>query len=198
MKSNIHNSCSVSSKAIIEDGVTIWHNTQVREYAHIGSNTSIGSNCYIGPGVVIGSGCKIQNNVNLYEPCEVGNFVLIGSGTMNTNHKFPRAFNDKLQAIGVGDWEKDKTVIEDYSSLGAGVICIGPTTVQNFVLVGAGSTVTGTLAKHGLYVGNIAKRIGWVGITGNRLQATISENIFLDLGTGHEYEQIGETLTKCP
>jgi serine acetyltransferase len=116
---------------------------------------------------------------------------------MNTNHRFPRAFNEKLQAIGVGDWKKDKTVIEDYSSIGAGVICIGPTTIQKFVLVGAGATVTGTLAKHGLYVGNIAKRIGWVGITGNRLQETSTENLFLDLITGQEYIQIGETLTKC-
>lgn len=183
--------------ADIDDDVTIWHNTQVREYAQIGSGTTIGSNCYIGPGVVIGSDCKIQNNVNLYEPCEIGNFVLIGSGTTNTNHRLPRAFNNRLQRIEICDWEKDKTVIEDYASIGAGVICIGPAHIEKFVLVGAGATITGTLVEYGLYVGNIAKRIGWVGINGNRLQETHKDDVYLDLITGDEYKQQFNSLTKC-
>lgn len=196
MNPKIHISSYIDQSAKVHENVVIWQNSQIRENVVIGEGTVIGSNCYIGPGVKIGRNCRIQSNSLIYEICTLGDFVFIGPGVIVTNDLYPRAFNKNYNPITTSDWIKTESVFEDFSSVGAGVICIGPVVVEKFVLIGAGSVIKGQLFSHGLYVGNIAKRIDWVGEDGKRLKFNNESEIFESISDNKKYIQNRDRLVQ--
>lgn len=192
-----HVTAQISNTSNIGNGVKVWNNTQIRELAQIGQGTSIGANSYIGPGVKIGEFCKIQNNVQLYEPCEIGDYVFIGPGVIITNDKYPRSFNKDLQTIKSDEWNKTMTKIESYTSLGAGVICVGPSLIQKFSMVGAGAVISGKILSHGLYVGVPAKKIKWIDKYGEPLNFDTETRSFHNKTKTEFYKEINGELLEC-
>ena len=149
MTSSTENSNSwVSPHAIVEagaelgSGTRVWEFTKIRSGAKVGKNVTIGMGVYIGPGVIIGDNCKIQNGAQIFEPAVLGVGVFVGPGTILTNDRHPSAVNSSGSKKSESDWTKSSVVIEDYASVGAGVICVAPVLLGKGASVGAGAVVT--------------------------------------------------------
>lgn len=169
------------------EGVAVWHWSQIRENAVIGSDSSIGQNVYIGPGVAIGNNCKVQNGAQIYEPALLHDGVFIGPNVVLTNDKRPRAVRHDSGAIKKEkDWEKVGVEIESGASLGANVVCIGPVVIGQWAMIGAGAVITRDVKPHALVTGNPGTQVGWVGRGGKPLVRT--GNLFLCPDTNEKFE----------
>lgn len=157
----IHPTAEVSEGAVIGDGCRIWNQAQVREGAVIGENCIISKNVYIDSPVKIGSGVKIQNNVNVYHGVTIEDDVFLGPSMTFTNDMFPRAFS--------GDWEVSDTLVKKGASIGANSTIRCGITINEYAMIGCGSTVTKDVPAYALVAGNPAKRIGWVCRCGQKL-----------------------------
>ena len=166
----IHPSVEISPGVSIGINTQVWHLSQIREGANIGSNCTIGRSVYIGPGVVCGDNCKIQNHALLYEPAVLGQGVFIGPAVVLTNDLHPRAVTPNGLPKGPEDWEKVGIRILEGASIGARSVCVAPLTIGKWAMIGAGSVVTKDVPDHALVVGNPARQIGWVCRCGRRLQ----------------------------
>lgn len=166
MSIHIEESAFVHPSAVLEDGVKVWHNAQIRENARIGKNTIIGKNVYIGAGVEIGENCKIQNNALIYEPAKIHEGVFIGPGVILTNDKYPRAKNVDGSQKSADDWDPVGVEVFDGASIGAGAVCVAPLSIGRWAVVGAGSVVTNDVVSFVLVIGSPARPIGYVGYDG--------------------------------
>ena len=165
----IHEDATVHPSAAIGDGVAVWAGTHVREGASIGHRTSLGQFVYVGPGATIGADCKIQNGAMIYEPAVVGDGVFIGPRVVFTNDRHPRAITIDGTPKSASDWTPVAVVVEYGAAVGAGAICVAPVTIGRWATVAAGAVVTRDVAAHALVAGVPARRIGWVGRTGELL-----------------------------
>ncbi len=165
----------IDASALIETGVKlglnvdVWRNTHVRSGAVIGSNVKIGENVYIGSNLKIGDNTKIQNGALIYEASMIEDQVFIGPAVCFTNDKNPRSTNSQGQLKANIDWTLAGVKVRTGASIGAGVICIAPLEIGRWSMIGSGSVVTQDVCAYGLYVGNPAKKIGWVNREGYRL-----------------------------
>lgn len=166
MSIHIEESAFVHPTAVLEDGVKIWHNAQVRENARIGKNVIIGKNAYIGAGVEIGDNCKIQNNAMIYEPAKLHNGVFIGPGVILTNDHYPRAINSDGTQKSASDWQPVGVEIEEGASIGAGAICVAPVKIGRWAVVAAGAVVTKDVPPFSLVAGVPARIIAQVDYNG--------------------------------
>ena len=177
MVTRIVDGADVDASAVIGDGTSIWHLAQIRDGVSIGKNCIIGRGAYIGTGVEVGDNCKIQNYALIYEPAQLGNGVFIGPAAVLTNDQFPRAVNpDGSLKLG-SDWHAVGVRIGDGASIGARAVCIAPVSIGAWALVAAGAVVTKDVPNFALVVGVPAKRVGWVGRAGQRLES-IGDNKF--------------------
>ncbi len=174
----------ISERALVDptseigQNVTIWHESQIREHAVIGSGTTIGRCVYVGPGVNIGKNCKIQNNSLIFEPAELGDGVFIGPGTVFTNDLYPRAVNADYSIKSVLDWNPVGVKILSGASVGANVTCIAPITIGTWAMIAAGSVVTNDVRNFALVAGNPARFLSWVGRLGFPLTKESNEKFF--------------------
>lgn len=166
----VADSADVSDTARIGEGSSIWHLAQVREDARIGRDCVIGRGAYIGTGVRMGDGCKVQNHALVYEPAELAEGVFIGPAVVLTNDHFPRAVNPDLSPKSASDWEPVGVSIRRGASIGARAVCVAPVTIGEWALVAAGATVTKDVVPHALVAGVPARRIAWVGRSGEPLE----------------------------
>jgi acetyltransferase-like isoleucine patch superfamily enzyme len=166
----IASSADVADSASIGDGSLVWDLAQVRERATIGAECTVGRGAYIGSGVVIGDRVKIQNLALVYEPAVVDDGVLIGPGVVLTNDLRPRAINPDGTRKSASDWNPVGVAVHVGASLGARSVCVAPVTIGSWSMVAAGAVVTEDVPAHALVAGVPARRIGWVGRTGQRLQ----------------------------
>ncbi len=165
----------IAATVTVEDGVfvgsgsAVWDLSTLRSGARIGKRCVIGRNVFVDTRVVVGDNCKIQNNALLFAPAVLGNGVFVGPGAILTNDRNPRAVNPDGSLKSADDWESTGITIEDGASIGAGALVVAGTRIGSWALVAAGAVVASDVPPFALVAGVPARRIGWVGRTGQRL-----------------------------
>ena len=191
MTGHISQSADVSEEAILGEGCQIWHLAQVRENAVLGDNCIVGRGAYIGSGVQIGANSKIQNYALVYEPAHLGPGTFIGPAAVLTNDLYPRAVTPGGQRKDGHDWEPVGVTVLEGASIGARAVCVAPVTIGRWAMVAAGSTVVKDVPDFALVAGTPARRIGWVGRSGHRLETT-DETEWACPITGEKYRSVGD------
>jgi len=189
----VHPSADVHPSAHIGEGTVIWHHVHVREGAQIGAQCSVGRGSYIGAGVVMGDRCKVQNAAQVYEPASIGAGVFIGPAVILTNDRFPRAVAPDGTRKSAQDWVPVGVTVLEGASLGANSTAVAPVTIGRWSLVAAGATVTADVPDFALVAGTPARRVGWVGRSGQRLVPRADGRLVCPT-TGQVYEDHGEQL----
>ncbi len=189
----IASSADVALSAAVGNGSSVWDLAQVREGATIGVECTVGRGAYIGSGVVIGDRVKVQNYALVYEPAVVDDGVFIGPGVVLTNDVSPRAVNPDGTLKSALDWDPVGVTVHFGASLGARSVCVAPVTIGSWSMVAAGSVVTENVLAHALVAGVPARRIGWVGRTGRRLNEH-EDSTLVCPDTGDRFRESGGTL----
>jgi UDP-2-acetamido-3-amino-2,3-dideoxy-glucuronate N-acetyltransferase len=180
-------SADVADSAALGAGTSIWHLAQVRENAQIGKNCIVGRGAYIGTGVVMGDNCKVQNYALVYEPAVLEPGVFIGPAVVLTNDTYPRAVNPDGSIKSGADWEAVGVTIRTGAAIGARAVCVAPVEIGAWATVAAGAVVTKDVPEFALMAGVPAKRIGWVGKSGQRLVQ--QGDLWVCPTTGMEYQE---------
>ncbi len=173
----IHSTADVSPEAVIGEGTSIWHHSQVREGAHIGKQCILGKNVYVDFDVQIGDCVKIQNNCSVYHGATLEDGVFLGPHVVLTNDPYPRAINPDGTLKGNDDWDAGSIRVCYGASIGARSVILPGVTVGRFALVGAGAVVTRDVPPHGLVVGTPARLIGYVCACGRPLREDAAERL---------------------
>lgn len=164
-------SAQVHDSAEVGAGTAVWDLAQIREHAVVGRECVVGRGTYIGPGVQVGDRTKIQNQALVYDPAVLEDGVFVGPGAILTNDQHPRAVTPDMEVKSAMDWTPVGVTVCQGASIGAGAVCVAPVTVGRWAVVGANSTVVADVADFAMVVGAPARRIGWVGHAGRRLQS---------------------------
>ncbi|WP_417432240.1 acyltransferase [Kiloniella sp.] len=151
----------VHEGASIGDGTMVWNWTKVRDGAAIGKDCNIGQCAYIDTGVTLGDECKVQNGVSIYQGVTIGNQVFVGPNVTFTNDRYPRAHST--------DWKIVPTVIKDGVSIGANATIVCGVTLGENSMVAAGAVVTRDAPPHALVIGQPARVVDYVTVSGERL-----------------------------
>jgi UDP-2-acetamido-3-amino-2,3-dideoxy-glucuronate N-acetyltransferase len=186
-------SADVDDRARIGPDTQIWHLAQIRENAEIGRQCVIGRGAYIGPGVRIGDRCKVQNHALMYEPAQIADGVFIGPAVVFTNDEFPRAVTPDGALKTEDDWTMVAVTVGEGAAIGARSVCVAPVSIGRWALVAAGSVVTRDVPDFALVAGVPARRLGWVGPAGRRLEDD-GDGHWRCPQTGDRFRQTGETL----
>jgi UDP-2-acetamido-3-amino-2,3-dideoxy-glucuronate N-acetyltransferase len=117
----------------------------------IGEDCVVAAFVEIGQGVIIGNNCKIQAFCFIPEGVVIGNNVFIGPNVTFTNAKYPP--QDKEV------WSKNKTIVEDNVSIGAGSIILPNITIAKNTRIGAGTVVTKDTKENDILIGVPARTI---------------------------------------
>jgi UDP-2-acetamido-3-amino-2,3-dideoxy-glucuronate N-acetyltransferase len=158
-----HSTAVIDEDCEILDGTKIWHFSHIMSNCRIGQNCNIGQNVVVSPGVVLGRNVKVQNNVSIYTGVECEDDVFLGPSMVFTNVINPRsAINRKGQYL--------ITKVGQGASIGANATIICGNNIGKYALIGAGAVVTKPINDYELVVGNPAKKIGWVGEFGHKLE----------------------------
>ncbi len=160
----------MADSARIGAGTQIRHLAQIREGAELGRSCIVGRGAYIGPDVVIGDDVKIQNYALVYGPCELESGVFVGPAVVLTNDLHPRAVAPDGRPKSGTDWTPVRIHVKQGASLGAHATCVAPVSIGRWSMVGAGAVVVRDVPDFALVVGVPARRVGWVGRTGQALR----------------------------
>jgi acetyltransferase-like isoleucine patch superfamily enzyme len=153
MSAMIHPSAEVKTAAIGER-TRIWQHCVVLEGAAIGADCNINLNCFVENDVVIGDRVTLKCGVYLWDGIRVEDDVFIGPNATFTNDRHPRS---KARPAAF-----DRTLIRRGASIGAAAVVVGPVTIGEYGLIGAGAVVTRDVPPHTLWVGVPARCIGYV------------------------------------
>ncbi len=176
-KAFVHETAVVDDGAEIGDGSKIWHFCHVLSKTKVGRNCVLGQNVMVGPNVTVGDGCKIQNNVSIYDGVTLEDEVFCGPSCVFTNVLTPRAFVERKDEFGL-------TLVRRGATIGANATIVCGRTVGRYAMVGAGAVVTRDVLDHQLVVGSPAVPLGWVSVSGERLDSDL-----ICPRTGEKYEE---------
>jgi acetyltransferase-like isoleucine patch superfamily enzyme len=160
----------VDDSAVLGAGTTVWHLAQIRENARLGCDCIVGRGAYVGPGVILGDNVKLQNYALIYEPARLEDNVFIGPAVVLTNDLYPRSVDVSGKLKRPADWDALGVVVREGASLGARAVVVAGRSVGRWALVAAGAVVTRDVPDFALVAGTPARRIGWVGRAGVRLE----------------------------
>ncbi len=158
----VHPLAAVDDGCTIGKGTRIWHFTHVLKNSRVGENCVIGQNVSIGPDVTIGDRCKIQNNVSIYPGVALEDGVFCGPSCVFTNVMFPRAEVARKN-------EFLPTLVKRGATIGANATIVCGSTLGEYSFIAAGAVVTKDVPPFALMAGVPARRIGWVGHSGDKL-----------------------------
>jgi UDP-2-acetamido-3-amino-2,3-dideoxy-glucuronate N-acetyltransferase len=177
----VHPTAVIDEPATIGAGTKVWHFCHVMARARIGRNCILGQNVFVGAGVRVGDGCKVQNNVSLYEGVELEDDVFCGPSMVFTNVRNPRA------EFPVGG-RFDRTLVGRGATLGANCTVVCGVTIGAYAFVAAGAVVNRDVPAYALMAGVPARRIGWAGRRGRRLEAAADRaGVFVCPVSGEAY-----------
>jgi acetyltransferase-like isoleucine patch superfamily enzyme len=165
----IQPSAQVAADAELGDGTVVWELAQIRERARLGAGCIVGRGAYVGAGVVIGDNVKLQNFALVYEPATLADGVFVGPAAVLTNDARPRSVDPAGRLKRAADWQAVGVQVAEGASLGARCVCVAPVRIGRWAMIGAGAVVTRDVADFALVVGVPARRVGWVGRSGERL-----------------------------
>jgi len=194
MDIHIEDSADLDADIKIGSGSKVWHLAQIRSGAKIGRNCIIGRGAYIGPEVEIENNVKIQNYALIYDPAKIAEGAFIGPGVVLTNDTYPRSVSPDGKSKSSEEWDSQGVVIGKGASIGARSTILAGVTIGKWALIGAGSVVLRDIPNYGLYVGNPARHVGWVGRLGKQL--TKESQYWSCPDTGERYEETPEGLER--
>jgi UDP-2-acetamido-3-amino-2,3-dideoxy-glucuronate N-acetyltransferase len=177
--SDIHETAIIDTPAKIGKRTKVWHFSHVLAGVTIGENCSLGQNVMVGPDVVIGDNCKIQNNVSIYKGVTLENDVFCGPSCVFTNVNNPRATIDRAD-------EFRETLVKQGATVGANATIVCGVTLGEYSFIGAGALVNKDVPAFAMMVDSPARRIAWVGHSGERL----GEDLKCPR-TGRQYREVG-------
>lgn len=140
--------------AAIRD-VIVGNNVKIVEPANVyectlGDDVFVGPFCEVQKGVVIGARTRVQSHSFVCELVTIGEDCFIGHGVMFVNDRFAGGGPARGD---VTKWES--TTIGNHVSIGSNAT-IMPVAICDHVVVGAGSVVTKSITRPGIYAGNPA------------------------------------------
>ena len=141
----------------------------------------------------IGDHVKLQNYALVYEPARLEDDVFIGPAAVLTNDMYPRSVDVTGKLKRPEDWDASGVVVREGASLGARAVVIAGCVIGRWALVAAGAVVTRDVSDFALVAGMPARRIGWVGRSGQRLAAD-GPGRWRCAQTGEIYLERGDTL----
>jgi UDP-2-acetamido-3-amino-2,3-dideoxy-glucuronate N-acetyltransferase len=180
----IHPTSDVQTKKIGID-TQIWQYCVVLEGAVIGKNCNINCHVFIENDVVIGDNVTVKPGVQIWDGLRIEDDVFIGPNVTFTNDRQPRS-KQRPKSF-------QKTILESYSSIGAGATILGGHTIGSYAMVGAGSVVTKDIPRRALAMGNPARVVGWLNKDGSRMEET--DGSFID-ENGNKWIIENKQLTK--
>lgn len=165
MNESIHSSSDVQS-CYIGEGTRVWQFCVILEGARIGKACNICSHCLIENDVVVGDRVTVKCGVQLWDGLRIADDVFIGPNVTFTNDLSPRSKKHPISYI--------KTTLMKGASIGANATICAGNIIGNYALIGAGSVVTKDVGNNELWVGNPAKKIGFISDQGEILDLSLN------------------------
>lgn len=182
MKPFIHKLADVQTINIGKQ-TTVWQFVVILKDAIIGENCNINAHVFIENDVKIGNNVTIKSGVQVWDGITIEDNVFIGPNATFTNDLMPRS---KQYPVAF-----EKTIIKKGVSIGANATIIAGNTVEEYAMIGAGAVVTKPIAKNELWVGNPAKKVGYVTNTGIILNGNLQCK-----KSGKQYQWNNNTLVE--
>jgi UDP-2-acetamido-3-amino-2,3-dideoxy-glucuronate N-acetyltransferase len=178
----IHPTAEIAHGAVVGADARIWQHCVILKGAVVGERAKLGHNVLVEGGASVGARSTIKDNVTLYQGVTLEEDVFVGPAAVFTNVIDPRAFIARKD-------EFRGTLVRKGATIGAGAVILCGNTIGRYAMVGAGSVVTRDVPDHALVAGNPARRIGWVGRHGRKL-----DDRLVCPETGERYRKAGAGL----
>jgi acetyltransferase-like isoleucine patch superfamily enzyme len=146
----------ISADVVVGKGVRI-HDFVNLYGCQIGDHTKIGTFVEIQRGAKIGAKCKISSHTFICEGVTIEDGVFVGHHVVFINDRLPRAVNYDGTMKEAKHWRCQTTMVRRRASIGSGAVILGDVTIGEEAIVGAGSVVTGNVARRTIVVGNPAR-----------------------------------------
>ncbi|MHC1704334.1 MAG: acyltransferase [Tenuifilaceae bacterium] len=150
----------------IPNRTNIWQYVVVLPKAKIGDNCNICAHSFIENDVIIGNNVTVKCGVYIWDGITIEDNVQVGPNVTFTNDKYPRAKQE---------FELKRTVIREFASIGAGAIILCGIEIGAYAMIGAGSVLTKNAPPFTLWVGNPAKKVGYVTRSGKTLSIELKD-----------------------
>ena len=162
-KPTISDQATVSDKAVVGKGVSIFPFSYISDDVSLGDETVIFPGVFIGEKTKVGSRCMIYPNVTIRENVRIGDRVVIHAGTVigsdGFGYVFEKGMHYKIPQVG-------GVVIEDDVEIGSNV-SIDRATTGNTV-IGSGTKIDNLVQiAHNVKIGEKSLVIAQVGISGS-------------------------------
>lgn len=149
----IHPLSDVQSKNI-GTGTYIWQFVVILKDAVVGKRCNVNCNVFIENDVFIGDDVTIKPGVQIWDGVHIKNNVMIGPNVTFTNDKIPISKNK--------DYKNEKTIINNFVSIGANSTILCGIEIGYKTLIGAGSVLTKSTDPYTVWYGNPATHKGYI------------------------------------
>lgn len=169
----IHPLSDVQSTNIGEN-TFVWQFSIILKEAVIGKRCNINCNVFIENDVFIGDDVTIKPGVQIWDGIYIANKVMVGPNVTFTNDRIPVSKNK--------NYKNEKTVINDFVSIGANATILCGIEIGTKSLIGAGSVLTKSTSPYTVWYGNPAEHKGYITEDSCLLDLDLTDKL-----TGEEY-----------